>query len=402
MKKILYVSPINSRSGYGDHAREFVKYLLTLKENYEIDILATPWGSNPTTALEDDVELANKISDMFVNKKDIKKDYDLYVQLGLPTEFQCVGKTNIGITAGVETDKVTKEFVKGCNQMDTIIVPSEFTRKSFESTEYTENKSKLKVVTPIEVVHEYASCDFYNDTLKESDSTFLNSVKEDFCFLFVGQWVSSTSDDGGRKNLKSLIRTFKHTFSSDKFKNKPALVLKTNGTNFSISDFNKTKDDLRKVIANESLPSSPNIYLLHSDMTHHELVSLYRHPKVKVFASHTRGEGFGRPALEATLSGIPVLTSFWSGHLDFLNKDQSLLIPGELECVGVSNDMFASDAHWIQVDEMASSARMKNVFTDYEKYKTLALDLQTSNRSKFTEESAFEKYTKIFEKLLGQ
>ena len=33
----------------------------------------------------------------------------------------------------------------------------------------------------------------------------------------------------------------------------------------------------------------------------------------------THGEGYGRPLQEATMVGLPVMVSGWSGHLDFLN-----------------------------------------------------------------------------------
>ena len=58
---------------------------------------------------------------------------------------------------------------------------------------------------------------------------------------------------------------------------------------------------------------------------------LYNHPKVKTMVSITHGEGFGRPLLEATMVGLPVIASGWSGHLDFLSKSESMLIPGELK-----------------------------------------------------------------------
>ena len=54
--------------------------------------------------------------------------------------------------------------------------------------------------------------------------------------------------------------------------------------------------------------------------------ALYNHSKVKAHLSFTRGEGFGRPLLEATISGKPMVVSAWSGHVDFLNKDMVNLI----------------------------------------------------------------------------
>ena len=49
-----------------------------------------------------------------------------------------------------------------------------------------------------------------------------------------------------------------------------------------------------------------------------EMNLLYNHPKIKCMVSLTHGEGFGRPLQEATMTGLPVLASAWSGQLDFL------------------------------------------------------------------------------------
>ena len=62
----------------------------------------------------------------------------------------------------------------------------------------------------------------------------------------------------------------------------------------------------------------PNIYLLHGDLTDEEMNQLYNHPKVKAHLTFTHGEGFGRPLLEATLSGKPMIAPISTGQADFL------------------------------------------------------------------------------------
>ena len=49
-----------------------------------------------------------------------------------------------------------------------------------------------------------------------------------------------------------------------------------------------------------------------------EMNSIYNHSKVKAMVSLTKGEGFGRPLLEFSLSQKPLIVSGWSGHMDFL------------------------------------------------------------------------------------
>ena len=50
----------------------------------------------------------------------------------------------------------------------------------------------------------------------------------------------------------------------------------------------------------------PNIYILDGDFTNEEMNSIYNHPQVKAHVSFTHGEGFGRPLLEACISGKPL------------------------------------------------------------------------------------------------
>ena len=59
---------------------------------------------------------------------------------------------------------------------------------------------------------------------------------------------------------------------------------------------------------------------LRLELISEELNELYNHPKVKAMVSTTKGEGFGRPLLEFSLTGKPIMASGWSGHLDFLHK----------------------------------------------------------------------------------
>jgi hypothetical protein len=57
---------------------------------------------------------------------------------------------------------------------------------------------------------------------------------------------------------------------------------------------------------------------------------LYNHPKVKAMVSLTKGEGFGRPLLEFSLTNKPIITTNWSGHIDFLKPEFTALMGGKL------------------------------------------------------------------------
>ena len=87
-----------------------------------------------------------------------------------------------------------------------------------------------------------------------------------------------------------------------------------------LKDINRVKDQVSGNL--------PNIYLLHGEMTDEEMNQLNNDSKVKAFVSFTKGEGFGRPLLEAAITGKPVITTNWSGHIDFIKPEYNILIGG--------------------------------------------------------------------------
>ena len=142
----------------------------------------------------------------------------------------------------------------------------------------------------------------------------------------------------------------------------------------------------------------PNVYLLHGSLSTEEMNKLYNHPKVKCFVSLTHGEGFGRPLLEASMCGLPVITSGWSGQMDFLSETDSMLLGGELVQVPKSQvwkDIVIPESQWFNVNETQAYKAMNYCFTNYDEVKEKALNLMKINRDKFTLDKMTEKLDEI-------
>ena len=410
MKKLMLIcAPVTSRTGYGEHARDLTHSFFE-HDKYDIKILDVPWGDCPRNALDENNPSDKKILDCILPQPQMDRQPDIYVDIRIPNEFQQVGKFNIGITAGVETTGVSQNWIESCNKMDLVIVPSEHSKSGFVNTVYDKINNmpdgsqqkigEMKLEKPMEVLFEGADEDVYK-SIDDASLDLVDDIKEDFAFLFLGQWTKGGFGED-RKDIAKLVKVFYESFANKK--NQPALILKTNGPTFSILD---REDCLNKIKHIKSMfPSDwklPNVYLLHGDLSKEEINCLYNHPKVKAMVSLTHGEGFGRPLLEASMTGLPVVVTNWSGHLDFLDKNNTILLGGELKKVPESQvwkDIIIPESQWFNVNESQVYKSLNFCFEDQGTIKTKGNQLMNINRGKFTLNKMTEELDKIMEKYM--
>ncbi len=375
MKNTFYIScPINTYSGYGARSRDFVKALIK-EDKYDVRIIPQRWGSTPQNFIEDHFEEWGCLKEHF-SPPQLSEQPDIWCQITVPNEFQPVGKYNIGLTAGIETTACIHSWIEGCNRMDLILTSSKHSKQIFETTSYTAEKDgqklEIKLTTPIEVLIEGANLDVYKplDTPMTNSELYesLNSIKEPFAYLFVGHWMQGELGQD-RKNVGLLIKAFYELFKNKT--KKPALILKTSG---GVSSYMDRREIQRKI---DSIKSSvppdklPSIYLLHGEFSDIEMNELYNHPKVKAMVSLTKGEGFGRPLLEFSLTNKPVIATGWSGQIDFLKPEFSALMGGKLENVhpSAANDFLLKEAQWFSVDHGHVGHFLNDVFENYKDWK---------------------------------
>jgi hypothetical protein len=378
-KTVVIAGPVQSRSGYGDHARDIALALIQ-SETYEVSVVPTPWGTTPLTALKTDDPKHRLILDRLTSGE-LRTKPDVFIQITIPNEFQAVGQFNIGITAGIETTLCRPEWLEGCNRMDLVITTSRHSAQVFLENTYEKRDKKteqvvqvVKLVKPVEVLFEGVDLDVFGHppTTTPEVSGMLRSIKEDFCFLFVGHWLQGNLGQD-RKDIGMLVHTFLDVFKRKAPQNRPALVLKTSMAGFSEVEKDAIVDRIRQI--QDKIKSLgwkgelPNIYLLYGDLTEAQMNELYMHPKVKAMVSFTKGEGFGRPLLEFTTTGKPVVASGWSGQLDFLDKNHAVLLPGTLGKVdrSAANDWLLPDADWFTVNYHAAGQILFDVYQNYDK-----------------------------------
>ena len=398
--RLIFSAPVFSLSGYGCHARDIL-YSIWKMDKYDVSIASMPWGNTPLTELQDDSEFSLWVRDNLLQEQNVAKP-DVFIQVSVANEFTPLGKFSLGITAGVETTVAPKSFVDGCNRMDRVLVPSKFTKRVLEQTTYTEQNKHTgqvirehKVETPIDVLFEGVDLNIFG---KSHGHSLLDEVEEDFNFLFVGSWLKGEHKKD-RKDIGGLIETFCSVFKNLPKEHRPGLILKTSHAGFSVID-RETVWNKIEAVTSQFGDDCPSIYFLHGDLTPEELSSLYYDDKVKAMASFTKGEGYGRPLCEFSITGKPVITSNWSGHTDFLSSEEAVLIDGSVEKVDPSavNDFIIKEAGWFTVDYKKAAGKLFDVVHRYDSYLEKSQKLGERNRKEFS----LDKMKKDFQRYMNR
>lgn len=415
---ILFTAPIYTRSGYGDHARDLAYSIIdTLSEDYNLMILPTNWGSTPWTGLDTSTRKGKMIEDCIVSIPPPDQP-EVYMQLTIPNEFQPIGKFNIGVTAGIETDLCAPDWIEGCNRMDMVITTSTHSLTVFQESKFDAHDKitnvfthtlQLKPTLKTEVLFEGYDPGIFNseNSIDTPIGTFLKDIPETFCFLFVGQWLNGNLGHD-RKDVGMLIHTFLEAFHNKPASTRPALILKTSAGNAGIMDRNYIESKIQAICEavsqSTSLTSLPNIYLLHGEISDDEMNYLYNHPKVKAMISFTKGEGFGRPFLEFATTDKPLLVSNWSGQTDFLSEVHTVYLPGKLENVhsSAANNWLLPEAKWFTVDYSYARNILKSVFDRYKDYKKLSTGQKKYVAQKYTLQHMGIKLKDIFSRISPQ
>lgn len=407
MKPLFIIScPIDTYSGYGARSRDIVKALIK-SDKYDVRILPQRWGATSFGFLKADNPEHKQIIDRILPQPQLPKQPDVWMQITVPNEFQPVGKFNIGVTAGIETTVCDPSWIEGLNRMNLNLVSSEHAKQVFQNSKFearnqqTNQVEKLiELKAPVEVLFEGADINIYKkiDIPPKNDlADLLYSIPEQFAFLFVGHWLQGALGED-RKNVGMMIKTFLETFKN--VKDKPALILKTQGATASIIDKNDILDKIRqiqKLIGDKDLP---NVYLIHGMFDDEEMNALYNHPKVKAHITFTKGEGFGRPLLEASISAKPVIAPNWSGHIDFLHKDMSVLLSGKLTQLhpsAVVQNMLLAESGWFTVDYKAASDKLRDIYKNYKNYVDGAKRQAYRSRTEFTLEKMGDKLIELID-----
>ncbi len=384
MKKVLLRAPLLSVSGYGVHSRQVYRWL-EQREDVDLYTQVVQWG-NTSWMVNSDLE-DGMIGRIMGSSSEVENP-DISVQVQLPDEWDNnLAKINIGISAVVETDFCSSTWIDAMNRMDAVVVPSEHIKKTIENTG--------KVSSRLYVIPEW----YYEKIDQKTDDEISLDIDTDFNFLTIAQFTG-TDPYNDRKNLFFTLKWFCEAFKDDK---DVGLILKTNHGKGTKIDRQITKNKIRQVISEVREGQYPKIHLVHGNLTSDELISMYRHPKVKCLVSLTRGEGFGLPLLEASACELPVMATNWSAHLDFLNLGKFIPINYKLVQIPsnrIDNRIFLNGMKWADPSREDFVKKIKKLRNKYNMPKQWAVDLSKKVALEFSAASIIPKYNSMLDEVI--
>ncbi len=373
MKNTFIIScPIDTYSGYGARSRDVVKSIIG-SDKYDVKIMPQRWGNTSWGFIENHEEWHFLKPYLLPVGARLSEKPNIWAQITVPNEFSPIGDYNIGFTAGIETDTCAPQWIEGMNRMDLNIVSSNHSKSVFENTKFEikdqntkQTTGELKLQKPVEVLFEGVNLDTYFPDNSPCMVDF--DIKESFAYLFVGHWLPGSMGED-RKNVSLMVKAFFETFKNKK--KQPALILKTSITGGSYMDRDEIVKRITQIKNTVNSKNLPNVYLLHGNFTDEEMNSIYNHSKVKAMVNLTKGEGYGRPLLEFSITGKPIISTNWSGQIDFLHKDFTTLLGGELKPIHPTaqvKDMLIEGSKWFAPNTGEIGGALKGMFENYKNY----------------------------------
>lgn len=383
MKRVLIRGPLLTQSGYGVHARQIFSYFLSRKD-CDITTQILPWGITPWSV---NTEKEQGIyGEIMGRSKPLEGKYDVSVQIQLPNEWdQNLANYNIGVTAGVETDKCSVEWATVHREkMNLVVVPSFHARSTFLSSGTGKEK------TPIVVIPESYFPELASDP---KDQPFQFSTAKNF--LTIGMFTAE-EPDMDRKNIINTVKWFCQEFDG---KEDVGLIVKTSKGRDTTIDRELVRKSLQNVVNNSGCKKPPKVYMLHGPMTRDEMNALYKHKSILGLISATRGEGFGLPMLEAAVAGLPVVCTNWSSITEFLKGDSFL--PVDFDLVSppdqkVDGNIFVRSVKWANPRESNFKRKLRKLHDENSKFRESAKQHAGILKETHSSKSINKKYDEAF------
>jgi glycosyltransferase involved in cell wall biosynthesis len=326
---IAWRAPVFNGSGYADEMRNFVFGLRDLGWRMALDPLDEVKQNGVITGEEFDTlrTLVEPGANGEVHLQQLPPDATV-----APTAPLSVLRTMF------ETDRILPEWAETCNRFTAVWVPTEFNRQTFVRSGVLAEKVRVVAGSLDEALYDPAR-----------HRPLPLRTRAAYRFLSVFDWQL-------RKGWDILLRSYFEEFSAD---DDVALVIKAGNTHTKVPP----AEFIATFARSNGYTRTPAVEIVEQYLTTEEMISLYL--ACDAFVLPTRGEGWGRPYMEAMALGMPTIGTRWSGHLAFMNDENSFLIEldGLEPADGQGLPQFEGHL-WASPSVASTRALMRQVHTD--------------------------------------
>ncbi len=219
----------------------------------------------------------------------------------------------------------------------------------------------------------------------------ITGVPDDtYVFYSIFQWTE-------RKAPLSLIKAYWYAFQNNE---NVALVLKAYRSDYSDAEKTAIRTTIKRLKYVTKFDIYPKIYFISDMLTEDEIRGL--HMRGDCYVTSDRGEGFGLSPFTAGAYGKPVIATGFGGSLEYLNDDNSFLVPYTLTPVmGMPwSPWYKADQLWAEVDTLNLANNMYQVYANQEDASDKGTKLQKHIRNNFSHEAIGKRMVKEIEDIV--
>jgi glycosyltransferase involved in cell wall biosynthesis len=228
-----------------------------------------------------------------------------------------------------ELERVPDEWIKAAELVNEIWAPTRFVTEA------------MRASMPKPVLHMLPGVEI--GPVEPVTRASLGVPQDNFVFLFMFDLHSQLH----RKNPMAVFRAFQKAFHET---DRVTLVLKTSGGDIHSADLEELRENVRE----------PNVVLLDRLMTRAQAYGLIA--QCDCFVSLHRSEGFGLGLAEAMLLAKPVIGTAYSGNMDFMTEENSLLVDYEMVEITEDRPIYTRGNYWAEPSIDHAAAYMRSVY----------------------------------------
>lgn len=331
-------SPLLDPSGYADDGRTLLKALALLTDR-QVSAAEIRWSDKQLTLTPAERGLIRSLT------KGSVEGPSVCLTNCIPTLCQTQDRAALNILRTTfETDRIPGGWLARLEAYDEIWVCSEANRTAFRRGGVAPER--------IHILPQAIDTSLFSP--HGAHLMLPPALEGRFVFLSVFDWQL-------RKGWDCLLRAYCREFAPS---DGAGLLLKISRAHGHAEEHVLAQADQVLAPLGQSLAERPDIVLWDVLLSPAELASLYRAGDAFVLAS--RGEGWGRPYLEAMACGLPVIGTCAGGNEDFMNQENSLLVATRFADVPeeAAREISVYAGHrWREPDEEQLRSVLRTVFS---------------------------------------